>query len=136
MIIDLGKRIREVSSLYGLSEEEGIYLFELILYRIYDYNDDLHGLDLGGGIKAGIAFVDFVDTVRRGSYDRKKHLRSIYKKVNSLMKNVKRNNSFNYTSNRNRNLHMSGFYLYCSLLKGKIPNKLNRVKGCRLIRRG
>lgn len=82
MIIDIRERLVGISESYGLDKDEGEYLLELLILRLYDYSGDLCGLNLGGRLKSGIAFVDFVDRVRRGKYDRKKYLWNFRYNVN------------------------------------------------------
>ena len=66
MIIDLGLRIKDLSIAYGISEEECEYLLEVLLLRLFDFGD-YFGIDLFEGLGSGLAFVDFVDRVRRDS---------------------------------------------------------------------
>jgi len=74
VIIDLVDVVRSVSLRYGIDEGEGFYLFECGLLRLYEFNWGGCGVDIGG-VGSGIAFVDFVDRVRRGLYNRVEHMK-------------------------------------------------------------
>jgi hypothetical protein len=116
VIIDLVDVVRSVSLRYGIDEKEGFYLFECGILRLYEFSWGGCGVDIGG-VGSGVAFVDFVDRVRRGLYDRVEHMKVLNRyrvlsrtksKLDSRLGEVK---SIYY--NRNINCKYSyGFYCY------------------------
>lgn len=125
MIIDISDRIAKVCSSYGLSKEEGEYLLEVLILRMYDYSGDLWSIDFGNGIKSGIAFVDFVDKVRRGNYDRESHLRNFRNGVNLEYRYIPY--GIKYSRKVKKKLHLRSFVFYMRRVRGFSGLKKNNI---------